>query len=110
MESVPPSVGVKRLDADVRQILRKHDTNRLPAKQRSQIADLQQNFIDARMYTQAYELSETREEQLGNAKEAKKWLTKAKRCILSLSEQDVFGAVDVAQLSAQLEQVTDQLK
>ena len=110
MEDISPSTGVKRLDGDVRQILRAYDINRLPVKQRAQIADLQQDLVDARIYTQAYELSETREEQLTNAEHAKKWLTRSRRCILSLSEQDVFGAVDVAQLTARIEQVIDQIK
>jgi hypothetical protein len=57
-----------------------------------------------------YELSETREEQAKNAKFAKKWLNQAQKNILSASEFNIFDAIDVAHLSAQIDQVKDGLK
>ncbi|HVX58818.1 MAG TPA: hypothetical protein VG964_03765 [Candidatus Saccharimonadales bacterium] len=104
------SVLVKRLDADVRQILRKIDYGELNSKQRDSLIDLQQDLVDARIYASAYEASETREEQLDNAKRAKAWLNKAKKRILSASEYNIFGAIDVAHLSANIEQIIDKLE
>lgn len=108
--SVSPSLGVKRLDAEIRQILRQADLSGLNLKERETLAELQQDLVDARIYSNGYELSETRNEQLKNAKTAKKWLNKTKRCVLSLSEQNIFGAVDVAALSAKIEQIIDNLE
>lgn len=110
MESPSPSLGVKRLDSDIRQILRKADLSALSSKYRQSLAEMQQDLLDARIYANAYELSETREEQLDNAKAAKKWLNRTKKCILIASEQDIFGPVDVAQLSAEIEQIMDKLE
>lgn len=110
MEEQSPSTGIKRIDGEIRQILRSQDVLRLPSKQRSLLASLDQDLIDARKYAHAYELSETREEQLDNAKVAKSWLNKARKCILSASEHDIFGAVDVASLSAQIDTIKENLK
>jgi hypothetical protein len=55
-------------------------------------------------------LSESREEQLYNAKKAKKWLDQARRNILSASEFNIFGAIDVAHLSAQIDQIISEIK
>lgn len=110
METQSPSTGIKRLDGEIRQILRNQDVSRLPAKQRGLLANLDQDLVDARKYVNAYELSETREEQLDNAKVARSWLSKARKCILSASEHDIFGAVDVASLSAQIDTIKDNLK
>jgi hypothetical protein len=104
------SVQVKRLDGNVRQILRTVELAELSGKGRELIANLQQNLVDARIYTNAYGLSETREEQLSNAKAAKSWLVKARKCILSASEYNIFGAIDVAHLSAQIEGIIERLK
>lgn len=104
------SVKLKRLEAEIRQILRRTDFDLLSSKERRLLADLQQDLIDALKYTSSYELSETRAEQLDNAKTAKTWLGKVKKCILSASESNIFGPVDVASLSAGIEQIIDRLE
>lgn len=105
-----PTTQVKRLEDDVHRVLRGFDLRALSSKQRDVLADLTQVLIDARVYCHSYELSETREEQIKNAKLAHKWLRRARKNILSASEFDVFGAVDVAQLTAEIEQLIDNLK
>lgn len=110
MEIGSPSIQVKRLEAEIRLILRGVDTAKLPAKQRAILAEIQQDLIDARKYASGYELSETRTEQLDNAKTATKWLNKVQKCILSASEHDIFSAIDVASLSAQIETLKEVLK
>lgn len=104
-----PSTRVKRLEADVRQVLRKTDQTKLERKYREALADLRQNLVDIRIYVNAYEFSEDRQEQQDNAKMAKKWLAKARQNILKASEADVFGAVDVAHLSASIEKISGDL-
>jgi hypothetical protein len=51
-----------------------------------------------------------RDEQLNNAKKARKYLDQARTQILRASEFDVFGAVDVAHLTAQIEQLKANMK
>jgi hypothetical protein len=110
MDSQSPSKLVKRLDAEVNRVLRKYDLRRLGGRERKFLADLQQNLVDSRVYTNDYELSETREEQLKNAKLAKKWLESARGNILAASEFNIFGAIDVAHLTAQIELICANLK
>jgi len=74
------------------------------------LADLQQNLVDSRIYSNSYELSETREEQLQNASSGKKYLERASKNILAASESNIFSAIDVAYLSAQIEQAISGLK
>jgi glyoxylate carboligase len=105
-----PSRAVKQVDAHVYRVLRSINLRKLSIKERKILEDLQQNLNDSRIYVTDYELSETREEQAKNAKFAKKWLNQAQKNILSASEFNIFDAIDVAHLSAQIDQVKDGLK
>jgi hypothetical protein len=111
VENLPsPSRAVKQVDAQVNRVLRSINLRKLNIKERKILADLQQNLNDSRIYATDYELSETREEQAKNAKTAKKWLEQAQRNILAASEFNIFDAIDVAHLSAQIEQIISGLK
>lgn len=105
-----PSVMAKRLEAEVRMILRPVDIYKLEPAMRETTGNLRQNLADARVYTNDYELSETREEQTLNAKRAKHWLNGARADILIASQYDIFSAIDVAHLSAQIEQIIGSLQ
>lgn len=91
-------------------VLRRVDQLKLEAKPRNVLANLRQALGDAQIYTRDYELAEMRDEQLANAKKAKKYLTQARQNILKSSEFNIFGAVDVAQLSAQIDQLIGDLR
>lgn len=91
-------------------VLRQTNLNEVSEKGRKAVAELRQNLSDAKIYALDYELSETRDEQLGNAKKSKSFLSKARQCILKASEHDVFSAIDVAHLSAQIDQLAGDLK
>ena len=105
-----PSRVVKGLDGQINTILRGFDLRKLSAKERGVLEKLQQNLNDARIYATDYELSETREEQLDNSKQARKWLEHAQKNILLASEFNIFNAIDVAHLSAQIDQLISELK
>jgi Ser-tRNA(Ala) deacylase AlaX len=105
-----PSVMAKQLDNHISRLLRRFDLAKQTRSAREAITDLRQNMVDARIYTNDYELSETREEQLQNAKEAKKWLEAVRKNILIASQYDVFNAVDTAHLSAQADHIAGSLK
>lgn len=110
MDRAAPSVAAKRLEADIRQVLRKTDQAKIELKYRNALADLRQNLVDIRIYINAYEFSEERQEQLDNSKTAKKWLERARQNILKASEGNIFGAIDVAHLTAQIDQLIGELK
>ena len=110
MASQSPAGLVKDVDRQISGILRQLDFQQINEKGIKAVAELRQNLIDARVYSQDYELSEMREEQLDNAKKAKKWLERARQQILRASEFNVFGPVDVAQLSAVIDQAKADLK
>jgi hypothetical protein len=110
MANESPAAQAKNLETRVNSILRKFDFSRLNTDQRESLLALRQDLVNARIYTTDYELSETREEQLQNAKRAKQWLASARKKILKASEYNIFGAVDVAHLSARIDQISEDLK
>jgi hypothetical protein len=105
-----PSRRVKQLDTQINTILRRFDLRTLTTKERDVLAKLQQNLNDSRIHTTDYELSETRDEQQDNANKAKKWLEQARANILAASEFNVFGTIDVAHLSAIIDQIISEIK
>lgn len=110
MANESPSVVVKQVENQVGMILRKVNMRKTADREVKLLASLRQNLTDARIYAHDYELSEMREEQLANAKRAKKCLELVRGQILKASEHDIFGPVDVAHLSAQIDQARADLK
>jgi hypothetical protein len=110
VEAKAPSAIVKQVDNHISTVLRKVNMRKVADREVKLLAALRQNLIDARIYAHDYELSEMREEQLDNAKRAKKYLEQARQQILRASEFNIFGPIDVAHLSAQIDQVKDDLK
>lgn len=110
MENISVSNMVKQIDGQVSRILRQVNLDKAEEKDRKAVIELRQHLADAKLYAQDYELSEMRQEQLDNAKKAKKWLEKARQAILQASEFNVFGPIDVAHLSAQIDQAKTDLK
>ena len=110
MEQTSPFVLVTRLVTHLTGIVSKLDVYDLPPKEAKLIAALRREMTDARLDTRDYELSETRELQLKNAKAAKKRLDQVRRHILAVSEYNVFSAIDVAHLSAQIEQIIENIQ
>jgi len=110
MSSQSPSLSAKALETQIRGILRKSEIGNLGIDLRNLITDMQQELADAKAYAGHYELSEMRDEQLDNAKTAKKFLRKVQAKVLKASEHNIFSAVDVAHLSAQIDQIQKELK
>jgi hypothetical protein len=110
MANGSPSSLIKQVDTQVSMILRKVDQAQAGSKARAAIAKLGQALVDSKIYSTDYELSEMRDEQLENAKTARKYLNQARAAILKASEFNVFGAVDVAHLTAKIDQAKAELK
>jgi hypothetical protein len=110
MANLSPAAQAKNLETLVNYVLRKFDLTRLGTDERENLLALKQDLTHGRIYTSDYELSETREEQITNARRARQWLFKARAKILKASESNIFSAADVAQLSAQIDQISGDLK
>jgi hypothetical protein len=110
MANDSPSSVIKQVDNRINMILREVNMRKVADREVKLLASLRQNLTDARIYAHDYELSEMREEQLGNAKQAKKYLEQVRQQILRASEHNIFGPVDVAHLTAQIDQVKADLK
>lgn len=104
-----PFLVVKQLQGDVLRLLSGIDTTILDTKEQQAIEGLRNNLVDVRLEVQNYELAETRDHQLRNAKAARKYLHSIEKLIIS-NPSGVFGPVDVAHLTAYIGQITDRLK
>lgn len=100
-----PFLAMQRAEGHIKALLRVANTESLDQTERKAINSLKRLAVDARLDIRDYELSETREEQLKYAVAAKKRLVKLRAAILAVGP--MFGAADVAQLTAQLEQIED---
>jgi len=108
MES--PFLAIKNLETQLNGLLAAIDLYALPVGERKLVTVLRREVTDARLDIRDYELSETRAEQLDNAKQAKERLERMRKTILAISEYNIFSAVDVAQLTAQLDQIIEALR
>ena len=109
MEDKSPFLLMKSLETELNVRLRTIDVAALGKPQQKLVDMLRRDIVDARLDIRDYELSETRDEQLGKAKDAKQRLEQMRKGILAASEDDIFGSVEVAQLSAELEQIIELL-
>lgn len=110
MENNSPFLAIKSFETQLLASLRPIDIYEVPAAERKVITQLKNEVVDARLDIRDYELSETRDEQLRKAHVATRRLEHIRKNILAASEYNVFSAVDVAQLSAQLEQIAENVK
>ena len=105
-----PFLLIKSLELQLNGVFSRLDIFSLPNTERKLVLGMKQELIDARLDIRDYELSETRAEQLTKAGDSKERLDRIRQQILSASEYNVFGAADVAQLTAQLEQISDNVR
>ena len=108
-ETTSPYLLAKRLEADVLRLLSHIDYTELSPSEQQGLATLKNSLIDARLEIQDYELAETRDYQLKNAKQAKAYLATVQSGILK-NPTNAFGAVDVAHLTAYIGQIVDNLR
>lgn len=109
MTNSSPFLAIKDVEGQLKRILRLVDVDTLEPAARKVIADTRLTIVDTRLDIRDYELSETREEQLKKAVEGKKRVEELRKLILKASEYNIVGSVDVAHLSAQLEQIHERL-
>lgn len=107
MENQSPFLAMQRAETQLKGLLRAIDTDLLTPEEKKALASLRRLSSEVRLDIRDYELSETREEQLQKATQAKKRLAKLQVTILAVGM--MFGPADVAQLGAQLEQIMGNL-
>ena len=105
-----PLGQIRALETQLRAVISRLDLATLPKEERVVVTALKNDLTDAKLDIRDYEYSDTRVEQVRHAKQANERLEKIRAGILTASEYNVFNAVDVAQFSAQLEQIIDQLR
>lgn len=93
----------REIEERIGAILSRQDPDILSHSERKLWTELKQGVIDARLAVRDYEYAETRLDQQKQAKEARRFLEFIQSRILKSSESNMFGAVDVGQLTAQLE-------
>lgn len=103
MEQQSPFLAMQRAETQIKSLIRTIDTDLLAADEKKAVASLRRLAADTRLDIRDYELSETREEQLGKAKAARKNLEKLKTQLLTAGY--AFGPADIAELDAQLEHI-----
>jgi hypothetical protein len=81
------------------------DSDALEKKERNVLGLLRRLAVDVRLDLRDYEYAETKAEMQVNAKAALRHMEQLRKGILSASEFGVFSAVDVAQLTGQIDQI-----
>lgn len=105
MTGKTPFQRMKELEAQVRTTLTQFDVDVLPAPQRELLATIKRQATDARLDLRDYGMAETMSEQQRFATEAHQRLEQLQKNIVAASEHNLFGAADVAQLSANIQQI-----
>ena len=105
-----PLTHTKSLETQLRAVVSKLDLAEVSREERAAVTALKNDLTDARLDIRDYEFSETRAEQLKLAKQARTSLGKIRADILHASEYNIFNAVDVAQFTAQLEQIIETIE
>jgi hypothetical protein len=97
------------LGAQISNILSPIDMHALPQATQKVMLPVRQQIIDARLDVRDYELADTRVEQQVLARTAKGRLETLQASILTASSHGIFGAADVAELSARIQQIISKL-
>ena len=95
----------KNIGAQIAHLLSTYDVDSLPLEQREAVRLLKNQAADMRLDIRDYGMAETRAQQQQLAKEVTERLEQLQATILKISEYNLVSAVDVAQLSAQLQQL-----
>jgi hypothetical protein len=110
MSNASPYILIKSLEGAITSALSAVDVYDLDPRVAKIVTTLQKQIIETRLDVRDYELSETRQEQIKFDKSSKRQLETVRKDILAASEYNIFGPVDVAHLTAQLELVIEKLE
>ncbi|HEX8762582.1 MAG TPA: hypothetical protein VF733_02370 [Candidatus Saccharimonadales bacterium] len=109
MASISLTDQAREIETRINGILSSFDVDSLPSRERELVALIKRQVTDARLDVRDYQYAETRDEQMSLAQEAKKRYEQIRRYMLKASEYNLFGAIDIAQLTAHIDQLISQL-
>ncbi len=109
MEYTSPLQFAKDIEGSITRLLGALDVDALPAVQKALVKNLKRLMVDARLDVRDYEYAESRTEQLSRGVVATKRLVEAEQLLLEASKYDLFSSVDVATISARLQQLISML-
>lgn len=98
---------MQQVDRRVKAVLRALQHEELDREETKLVKELRQLLSEARLDVRDYEYAENREHQLKARQTARKNLMAIEKHIVQLG--NVFGAADVAELSARIDQIRDKL-
>ena len=104
-ESASPFALVRALDAHITSLLMRFDIDALPATERELLKRLKRLTIDMRLDIRDYGMADNKAEQERLGGEARQRLKQFEQTIVKAGELNLLGAVDVAHLSAQTQQL-----
>lgn len=105
MDEASPFTLAKDISGRIAQLASGLDVDSLPREQREAVMVLKNQATDIRLEVRDYGMAETRAEQERLARAVAERVEAARATILQVSEYNLLGAADVAQLSAQLDQL-----
>jgi len=111
MPAVSSYTRIKQLDAELIRILASAQAAGIVENRvQRELKLLKRDMADARLDVRDYELAETRDEQIKLGKAAIERLQTIQQGILAASQYNIFSTVEVAQLSATIAQLQEQLE
>lgn len=105
-----PYDQAKALEAQINAVLSVIDADASPIEERKIITLLKRQIVDARLDIRDYDYADTRVEQSRHGEEARKRLEQLEILIIAASEYNIFGAADVAQISAHAQALAAELQ
>lgn len=103
--SLSPFALVRALDTHITSLVMKFDIDALPVTERELLRLLKRLTVDMRLDIRDYGMAESKAEQDRLAGETKQRLVQFEQAVVKAGEFNLFGAVDVAHLSAQTQQL-----
>lgn len=109
MERKTPFQRVREVERQLQSVLAQLDIDALPVRQRELAASIKREATDARLDIRDYGMADALQAQQRLAHEANKRLEQLQKHIVLASEYNIFSAIDVAQLSANIQQIIAEL-
>jgi hypothetical protein len=100
-----PFERAKALDGQLRVIVSSFDIDALQSDERGILRTLKSLIIDVRLDIRDYGMAETKQEQDNFARALRKRLEQLEQTIVKAGEYNLVSAIDVAQLSAEAQQI-----
>ena len=86
-------------------LLSKYDLDSLLPAERTALVQVKHLAIDARLEARDYDYADSRVEQQQAAADARKYFVQLEQALLDASQYNLFGSVEIAQLSAQIQHI-----